>query len=315
MLLLGAAGIAAYLTQPWHEGAKPPPTLAVLRVTPDQVEFAEQRLRVAGPASVVTLANGGGVPVRVRSVRIEGANAAEFTLGESQCSLRELGPGETCTIKVSFVPGDSGMRVATLAIAAEGMGAAIKIGIQGRGAELAAAAPTPTPAPGKPAPPAALAPTPPPEHKPEVATVPPKILSFEYEAAGDTVRLCYRLEGAATATITPEPGAVKTVKPSAKECVSVSADAGKTYTLTARSAGGQVVARTPAGTFKALRVELNSSRQAKSGATIPEPQRVQYVIWYASEAKRTVKHVRTVWAASGARLDEHTYELVKYRVQ
>jgi hypothetical protein len=68
----------------------------------------------------------------------------------------------------------------------------------------------------------------------------------------------------------------------------------------------------PAGTFKALRVELNSSRQAKSGATIPEPQRVQYVIWYASDAKRTVKHVRTVWGANGARLDDNP-ELVKYR--
>jgi hypothetical protein len=71
----------------------------------------------------------------------------------------------------------------------------------------------------------------------------------------------------------------------------------------------------PAGTFKALRVELNSSRPAKAGAAIPEPQRVQYLIWYASDAKRTIKHVRTVWAANGTRLDEHTYELVKYRVQ
>jgi hypothetical protein len=49
----------------------------------------------------------------------------------------------------------------------------------------------------------------------------------------------------------------------------------------------------PAGSFKALRVELNSSRHASASSAIPEPQRVQYVIWYASDAKRTVKHVRT----------------------
>lgn len=71
----------------------------------------------------------------------------------------------------------------------------------------------------------------------------------------------------------------------------------------------------PAGNFKALRVELESSRQAKTSTAIPEPRRVRYVIWYAPDAKRTVKHVRTVWAPSGAKLDEDTYELVKYRVQ
>jgi hypothetical protein len=71
----------------------------------------------------------------------------------------------------------------------------------------------------------------------------------------------------------------------------------------------------PAGTFKALRVELESSRQAKTNTAIPEPRRVRFVIWYAPDAKRTVKHVRTVWSPSGAKLDEDTYELVKYRVQ
>jgi hypothetical protein len=70
----------------------------------------------------------------------------------------------------------------------------------------------------------------------------------------------------------------------------------------------------PAGSFKALRVELNSSRAARA-SSIQEPQRVQYVIWYASDAKRTIKHVRTVYAADGSKLDEQTYELVKYRVQ
>jgi hypothetical protein len=71
----------------------------------------------------------------------------------------------------------------------------------------------------------------------------------------------------------------------------------------------------PAGSFKALRVELNSSRPTRAGATMPEPQRVRYVIWYASDAKRTIKQVRTIYAATGSRLDEQTYELVKYVVQ
>jgi len=526
VLVLAAAGTLLYLTQPWRDGTEPPPTPGVLRVTPGRVEFPEQPLRIAGPGSVVTLTNGGGAPLRVRSVKIAGPNAADFALGASQCSERELGRGESCSIHVSFLPQAPGMRVAALAIATEGTDTAATVTVQGRGVEPVAT--VATPALDKPKPPPAGPPTPPPERKPEPALAAPKILNFESRVADDKLWLCYGVENAASATITPQPGAVK---PSAKECVSVAADAGKTYTLSARNATGAVVTRAlavegrarpspaplvtvpdqigksrrdavaelekaglearviedkadasaaggvdsvisqlpkggeqlkpggrvtlhvatapasaappasaaalssafprvgdtwvyrvrsiwknveersyvhrvtgvserevretmgdvttgdkatesksfgpdprfvewrgtgyyhvefnpflqvfgalqpgtawkslaapaddpffgnwysqgrvvgwdsvsvPAGTFKVLRVELNSSRHAASRSAIQEPQRVQYVIWYASDAKRTVKHVRTVWAANGAKLDEDTYELVKFRVQ
>ena len=73
----------------------------------------------------------------------------------------------------------------------------------------------------------------------------------------------------------------------------------------------------PAGTFKALRVEINSNRppSGSSSAREREPVRILQVIWYAPDAKRTVKQVRTVYSASGDRINEDTSELVKYRVQ
>jgi hypothetical protein len=73
----------------------------------------------------------------------------------------------------------------------------------------------------------------------------------------------------------------------------------------------------PAGTFKAVRVEINSNRPATGSAAMrdKEPVRVLQLIWYAPDAKRAVKLVRTVYSATGTRLDEDTYELVKYRVQ
>ena len=52
------------------------------------------------------------------------------------------------------------------------------------------------------------------------------------------MQLCYGVENATSATITPSPG---NVKPAAKECVPV--DAGRTYTLTARNAAGAAVSR------------------------------------------------------------------------
>ena len=174
VVVLVAASALLYLTQPWREDTKQPPAPAALRVTPVQVEFAEQPLRVAATASVVTLANDGGAPLRVRSVKIEGPNAGEFALDDSQCGARELGPGETCAIKVTFLPRVSGMRAATLAITAEGTETSPTISLQGRGAEsVAAVAAAPA---DKPAPAPAARPTSPPERKPEVATAPAKTL-------------------------------------------------------------------------------------------------------------------------------------------
>jgi hypothetical protein len=459
VLVLGAASALLYLTQPWREDTTPPPAPAVLRVTPGQVEFAEQPLRVAGPTSVVTLANGGGAPLRVRSVNIEGQDAADFKLSESQCSERELGPGETCTIKVIFIPRASGMRVATLAIVAEGTSAAPTVSVQGRGAESVAAVVTPPP--DKPKPPPAVRPTPQPERKPEVATAPPKILPpppaqlvtvpdqvgksrrdaiAELEKAGLEVRVIENKPelsasaavdsvvsqlpkggeqlkaggrvtlhvAVAPASAAPAPAPAVPAPAPAAALATAFPRVGDTWQYRVRSMWKNVEERTfvhqvtavsqrevretmsevasgdnasegksfgpdprfvewrgkgfyfvefnpflqvfgalqpdtewksltipvenpsswysqgrvrgwdsisvPAGSFKALRVELNSSRAARA-SSVQEPQRVQYVIWYASDAKRTIKHVRTVYAASGSKLDEETYELVKYRVQ
>ena len=459
VLVLGAASALLYLTQPWREDTKPPPAPAVLRVTPGQVEFSEQPLRVAGPASVVTLANGGGAPLRVRSVNIEGQDAADFKLSESQCSERELGPGETCTIKVTFIPRASGVRVATLAIAAEGTTTAPTVSVQGRGAESVAAVATPPP--DKPKPPPAVRPTPAPERKPGVATAPPKILPpppaqlitvpnqvgksrrdavAELEKAGLEVRVIEdkpdpSASGAVDAVVSQLPKGGEQVKAGGRVTLHVATApasaapapapaapvlgpttalatafprVGDTWQYRVRSMWKNVEERTfvhqvtavserevretmsevasgdnasegksfgsdprfvewrgkgfyfvefnpflqvfgalqpdtawksltvpvenpsswysqgrvrgwdsvsvPAGSFKALRVELSSSRAARA-SSVQEPQRVQYVIWYASDAKRTIKHVRTVYAASGSKLDEETYELVKYRVQ
>jgi hypothetical protein len=460
VLVLGAASTLLYVTQPWREDTKPSPPLTVLRVTPARVEFAEQPLQVAGPASVVTLANGGGAPLRLRSVKIEGPNAAEFTLDEGQCGERKLDPGESCSIKVTFIPRALGIRVATLAIATEGTSTAAAVSVQGRGAESVAAVATPPP--DKPKPQPAAQPTPPPERKPEIATAPPKIRASpppaqlitvpnlvgksrrdavaELEKAGLEVRVIedkadssasgavgsvvsqlprggeplkaggrvtLRVAAApaaatpAPAPAVPAPAAVlatafprvgdtwhyrvrsiwKNVEErtfvhqvtavserEVRETVSEAASGenagesksfgpdprfvewrGKGYyfvefnpflqvfgalqpdtawkSLTApvddpfytnwysqgRVRGWDSVS-VPAGSFKALRVELNSSRPPRAGST-QEPQRVQYVIWYAADAKRTIKHVRTVYAANGSKLDEQTYELVKYRVQ
>ena len=109
----------------------------------------------------------------------------------------------------------------------------------------------PEPAPQRPVVPQEVKPEPPKAEAPkteapraeapkaEVQAMPPKILNLEVRGAGNNVQLCYGVQNAASATITPTPG---NVKPVAKECVPVTA--GTTYTLTARNAAGIAVSRT-----------------------------------------------------------------------
>jgi hypothetical protein len=236
-LLLVAASVLLYLTHPWRRDVKPAPSPAVLFVTPDRVEFADQKLQVAGPASAITITNRGAAALHVRSVKLEGAGAADFTLSENQCNRDELASGASCAIRVTFSPQAVGSRTATLVIAHDAANVAATVSVQGRGVEPVVAQVTPPVE--KPKPPAA-GPVPPPERKPEVVAAPPKILRFEAHVVDDKVQLCYGVENAASATITPEPGAVK---PLEKDCVSVAGGARKTYTLSARSATGVVVTR------------------------------------------------------------------------
>ena len=236
-LLLVAASVLLYLTHPWRRDVKPAPSPAVLFVTPDRVEFADQKLQVAGPASAITITNRGAAALHVRSVKLEGAGAADFTLSENQCNRDELAPGASCAIRVTFSPQAVGSRTATIVIAHDAANVAATVSVQGRGVEPVVAQVAPPVE--KPKPPTA-GPVPPPERKPEVVAAPPKILRFEAHVVDDKVQLCYGVENAASATITPEPGAVK---PLEKDCVSVAGGARKTYTLSARSATGVVVTR------------------------------------------------------------------------
>jgi hypothetical protein len=71
----------------------------------------------------------------------------------------------------------------------------------------------------------------------------------------------------------------------------------------------------PAGTFKSLKVEIDSNRRPTEGMRSKEPVRTILTLWYAPEVKRIVKMTRVVLTEEGMHLDEDTYELVRFRVQ
>jgi len=466
--VLVIAAVALLLTQPWHKIDKaPPPRPGHLVVSPGKMEFKDQPLRVAGPPSSITLTNDGDAPLRVNAAKLEGT-VGDFALSDDQCTGRTLAPATSCSLKITFNAQGTGARTALLTFPSEPANPVV-VNLEGRGAaptvaEIAPPVEKPTQLP----PPQ---PAPIPQVKPEPPVAPPKILNFEAKVADGKVELCYGVENAAGATITPSPGAVKS---GPKQCVPVAPDGRRTYTLTARNAAGTAVTRAltvevpttpappaevatapkmptpeptpqppppavavassalprvgdtweyrsrsmwknvepriythqatgvserevretmtyagsasdaksfgpdtrfverrgngyyyvefnpfiqalgvlsagtawkslaypaadpffgnwsthgravdwdsvtvPAGTFKAMRVEINSNRAPTGSVSMraSEPVRILQVIWYAPDAKRAVKAVRTVYSTSGIRLDEDTYELVKYRLQ
>jgi hypothetical protein len=444
-LLLVAASVLLYLTHPWRQDVRPAPSPAVLSVTPDKLEFADQKLQVAGPASALTITNRGGVPLHVSSVKLEGTAAADFKLSENTCSPGELAPGASCAMKVTFSPQATGFRAATLIVAHDAANAAATVSVQGRGVEPVVAQATP-PVEKKPKPPAA-GPMPPPERKPEAAVSPPRISAHlitvpneigksrrdaiaELEKAGLEAQVVESKPDSKAASsvesvvaqspkggeklnagdrvsieIMPAPAAVaampsrfphvgdsweynfrsmwKNVEPrtfvhqvtavsdrEVRETMSFVANGSKTSESKSFGADSRFVewrgqgyyvvefnpflqalgtlqpgttwkslvtpiedpffsnwysegrvigwdsVSVPAGTFNALRVELNSTRNASAGsAAQAAPARIHYVIWYGPDAKRIVKHVRTVLTIGGTKLAEDTYELMKYTVQ
>jgi hypothetical protein len=471
--LVVIAAVALLLTQPWNKVTKPPaPRPGHLVVSPGKMEFKDQPLRVAGSPSSITLTNDGEAPLRVNAVKLEGT-VGDFALSEDQCSGRTLAAAASCSVSVAFNAQNPGARTASLLFSTSPSNTTV-VNLEGRGAapNVAAATP-PVEKPAEPAPPQ---PAPIPQPKPEPAIAPPKILNFEAKVADGKVELCYGVENAAGATITPSPGVVKPVP---RQCVAVASDNRRTYTLTARNAAGAAVTRAltveaptmpappaqiatappapvpaptptpqpappavavassalprvgdsweyrsrsmwknvatrnymhrvvavsehevretmsdaatadkasdaksfgpdtrfverrgngyyyiefnpfiqalgalsagtawkslaypaedpffgnwsthgravdwdsvtvPAGTFKAMRVEINSNRAPTGSVSMraSEPVRILQIIWYTPDAKRAVKAVRTVYSTSGNRLDEDTYELLKYRLQ
>lgn len=78
---------------------------------------------------------------------------------------------------------------------------------------------------------------------------------------------------------------------------------------------GQETVTVPAGSFQAHKVEVWSNRRATGGPTQAgiEPVRIQYLIWYATSAKRYVKMQRRVISASGAENERDVFELVARR--
>jgi FtsP/CotA-like multicopper oxidase with cupredoxin domain len=122
-------------------------------VNPTSLSFVNQLVTLpptVGPAQSVTLSNSGTAPVLGLGIALSGANAADFAQ-TSTCGTGLLA-GASCTISVTFAPGSSGTKLASLAITGtDGVNAipALAVALTGTDvAPVAVLAPNPLTFPG-----------------------------------------------------------------------------------------------------------------------------------------------------------------------
>jgi hypothetical protein len=78
------------------------------------VSFGNQAQGVTSQAQSITVTNSGGGSLNMGNLSMSGTNASDFSA--SGCSGQSLSAGATCTISITFTPGASGARSATLSI-------------------------------------------------------------------------------------------------------------------------------------------------------------------------------------------------------
>jgi hypothetical protein len=95
------------------------PTVAPLGLAPTELNFGNQSVGYSGGPQTVALTNPGVEPMTVFNIAVTGTNASDFTQ-TNNCPMSPAvlspAPANTCTVSITFTPGDLGARSATLSI-------------------------------------------------------------------------------------------------------------------------------------------------------------------------------------------------------
>ncbi|MBZ5597176.1 MAG: choice-of-anchor D domain-containing protein [Acidobacteriia bacterium] len=105
----------------------PDPALA-----PTSLMFGPQTVGTTSPAQVVTLTNVGSGRLVIDSITFAGTNPDDFA-ETNTCKNNNVPPGGSCTISVTFTPGGTGTRIATLDLNDSASGSPQTVDLTGTG--------------------------------------------------------------------------------------------------------------------------------------------------------------------------------------
>jgi probable HAF family extracellular repeat protein len=123
-------------------GTAPSVTFGVSQLDrPTRVSFGNQPVGTNSAGQTLTVTNGGTAPLTISSVKITGANAADFALSaDSGGSI--LAPGKSRQFTLRFKPGTKGTRSASLTLSDNAAGSPHSIALQGVGLLVVPKTPT-----------------------------------------------------------------------------------------------------------------------------------------------------------------------------
>lgn len=102
------------------------------------LSFAAQTVGTSSAAQAVTVNNTGNAGLSVSGVSLVGTDASQFTQSNN-CS--SVAPGASCTINVTFAPGSSGAKSASVSIASNATGSPTTITLSGTANDVVVSAP------------------------------------------------------------------------------------------------------------------------------------------------------------------------------
>jgi probable HAF family extracellular repeat protein len=122
-------------------GTAPTVTFGVSRLgRPTRVSWGDQPVGSTGATQTLTNTNGGTGALTISSVRITGANAADFALAAGS-SGPVLAPGASRSFTLRFRPGSKGSRTASLTMSDNAAGSPHTVALQGMGVLIPPPAP------------------------------------------------------------------------------------------------------------------------------------------------------------------------------
>lgn len=114
----------------------------LVTLSPNSVTFPSTAVGVKSSAQVVTLTNTGNESASITSITLSGTNMSDFT--ETNTCGSSVAAGKSCTISVTFTPGATGNRSATLSVADNAAGSPQTVTLSGAGSSQASVSLSPT---------------------------------------------------------------------------------------------------------------------------------------------------------------------------
>jgi hypothetical protein len=103
----------------------------VISLSPAQLTFPPQKVGTKSAPQTVTVTNTGSTAVSVSSVNIAGGSSRDYS--QINTCGSQIGAGASCTVTVTFMPGEKGTRTSTLEINDNGGGSPQGVPLSGTG--------------------------------------------------------------------------------------------------------------------------------------------------------------------------------------